>query len=120
MFRGEPYPVPPPQRSGSVSSSTGTWPVALETPLCASGTSARRRRISRVRVGVQLPFSESQWWVGDSLRALMREEAGAGSNSFTPVYALPVLGRDRPREPSQPLVNQQTRRKRERGVVGRD
>ena len=53
VFRGEPYPLSPLQRSGSISSSTGTWPVALETPLCASGTSARRHRISHARVSMR-------------------------------------------------------------------
>lgn len=32
----------------------GTWPVALETPLCASGISALRHRISHARVSMQL------------------------------------------------------------------
>lgn len=73
---GVPHPLSSLQRSGGLSSSPGTWPVALETLLCASGISALRHHISHARVSTQLPTYGvlTQWRVADSLSSLVPEE----------------------------------------------
>lgn len=66
----------PPLQQSSGLSSPGTWPVVPETPLCASGISALRHRISRAKVSVHLAIEgvlmRAEWLAQQLLVGLRR------------------------------------------------
>lgn len=65
----------PPLQQSSGLSSPGTWPVVPETPLCASGISALRHRISRAKVSVHSAFEGVLMhakWLAQSLLVRLR------------------------------------------------